>query len=110
MGENPTNSILVSSLVISDEDQRLIHVIAKRAARLMGVDILTCEMDLATVHANGNPLRLHEMAVADGYDFAHDIGGIMKNLDRKTGRLTNFFDPRFTDYEALKMTPLPAEV
>lgn len=53
-------------------------------------------MDLSAVHANGNPLRLDDLLAADDFNFAHDILGIRRNLDRETGKLENFFSPRFS--------------
>lgn len=102
MTDCATTSLLFSDLAVSNEDQRLIHVIAAKAARVLGVSVLTCEMDLMAVHAGGNPLRLRELVVSEGFEFAHDIGGIMNNIDRNSGKLMNCFDPRFTDYEALR--------
>lgn len=53
-------------------------------------------MDLSAVHANGNPLRLEALLVADDFNFAHDILGIRHNLNRETGKLGNFFSPRLS--------------
>jgi len=53
-------------------------------------------MDLAAVHANGNPLRFEALLAADDFNFAHDILGIRRNLDRDTGKLENEFSPRFS--------------
>lgn len=51
-------------------------------------------MDVEAVHARV-PLRLQELLEADDFNFAHDIGGIARHLDRRTGLLTNHFLPRF---------------
>lgn len=59
------------------------------------------EMDISATHANGNPLRLAELLAAPQADFAHDIFGIRRHIDRETGRLTDCFQPRFTDYQRL---------
>jgi hypothetical protein len=53
-------------------------------------------MDLTAVHANGNPLYLRELLNAPPFDFAHDIYGIRRHLDRETGELTNCFVPRYS--------------
>lgn len=53
------------------------------------------EMDLAAVHAH-TPLRLGALAAADEFNFAHDIGGIHRHLNRQTGELEDCFLPRFT--------------
>jgi hypothetical protein len=56
-------------------------------------------MDLAAVHAL-NPLRLQELAEADDGNFFHDMGGIAKNLNRRTGRLENCFVPRYSAHKS----------
>lgn len=53
-------------------------------------------MDLSAVHANGNPLRLEELRQADDFNFAHDILGIRRHLNRETGKLEDGFRPRFS--------------
>ncbi len=53
------------------------------------------EMDLSAVHAR-NPLRLEELSRANEFNFAHDIFGIYRHLNRQTGELEDFFSPRFT--------------
>jgi hypothetical protein len=42
-------------------------------------------LDLANVHLNGRPLRLHAMLLADATDFAHDCAMIHKHVDRLNG-------------------------
>lgn len=56
-------------------------------------------MDIVAVHTNGNPLRLEDMLAADDFNFAHDVFGIERHLDRDTGELTGFFSPRFSARE-----------
>lgn len=52
-------------------------------------------MDLRATIAQGCPLRLDELLAAEAFDFAHDISGIRRFLNRKTGKLENHFLPRF---------------
>lgn len=52
-------------------------------------------MDILAVHCNGTPLKLKELAEADDYDLAHDMGGIIRHIDRTTGKLTGCFLPRY---------------
>lgn len=54
------------------------------------------EMDILTVHANGNALRLEELLDADTPNFVYDMVGIVGNLNRKTGKLECNFVPRFS--------------
>ena len=53
-------------------------------------------MDLDAVHSNGNPLLLDDLLAADDFNFAHDMSGICRKLDRNTGQLTDHFSPRFS--------------
>lgn len=64
-----------------------------RAAGIAAPARLELIMDLAAVHARC-PLRLAEMAAADDADLMHDIIGIRRHLDRRTGELRRFA-PRF---------------
>lgn len=57
-------------------------------------------MDLSAVHANGNPLRLADLLAADDFNFIHDVFGIVRRLDRETGKLNDHFVPRFSKREA----------
>jgi hypothetical protein len=86
---------------VSKEDRKLIMEIAKRAVDLYGangveLDQLDVEMDITAVHNHGNPLRLKELLEADNFNLSHDVGGIIRHIDRDTGKLKDFFVPRFT--------------
>lgn len=92
----------VISFDVSREDHKLLIEIVDRAQRtihrldLPGLgkrqDLL---MDLTAVHANGCPLRLRELLDADDFNFNHDVFGIFRAIDRRTGQLRNCFVPRF---------------
>lgn len=41
------------------------------------------------------PLRLYELSIANEDDFAHDVFGIHRHLNRETGELKNSFTPRY---------------
>jgi len=58
------------------------------------VDRLDVVMDLAATHKTC-PLDLAAMADGREEDFAHDIGGIRRHLNRITGELEDCFVPRF---------------
>lgn len=83
------------------EDRDLIGKIVIRGRKLAkkldipydGMDML---MDITAVHLNGNPLRLDDMLKADEFNFGHDLFGIRKHIDRRTGELLHFFSPRFS--------------
>ena len=52
------------------------------------------EMDVTAVHCNGCPLDLEKLLAFDAFNFAHDINGIRRHLNRQTGKLEDFFLPR----------------
>jgi hypothetical protein len=89
------------SFKTTDKDYLLIAEIAKRAvilAHKLGkdYDCTTVSMDVTACHANGNPLRLDDLLKADDGNFGHDVFGINRFIDRSTGKLTDFFRPRYS--------------
>ena len=85
---------------VSKADAWLINQIAHRtvaAAKERGVDydVRDIEMDLVAVHANAGGLRLADLAASSAADFAHDVFGIRRYLDRNTGKLMGHFCPRY---------------
>jgi len=91
------------SFEIDDTDREQIVAIAQRAAfmdrkingrRAFGV--IHHQMNITACHANGNPLRLSDLLEADDFNFAHDVFGIDRHLSHETGKLENFFRPRFS--------------
>ena len=81
---------------VTKEDYELIHQIAVRAARELGIPVMIFSMDLERVHGCGNPIRLQEMLDGETGDFNHDVKGISVFLDRTSGQLTDGFSPRFS--------------
>ena len=69
--------------------------IAKRANRLLGVDVMDTIMDLEIVHENGCNIDLDGLLKANDGDFGHDVGGIRRHVNRSTGKLENCFVPRY---------------
>lgn len=86
---------------VTDDELTAIRDIAERAEKEVfgpyGIKQTQTDtqMDLCAVIAQGCPLRLDELFFADPFNFAHDIGGIWRHLDRRTGKLGGFFVPRF---------------
>ena len=81
-------------------DNQIISEIADRAFDIyenIGVKTkkIHIVMDLTMTHENGCPLRLFDLLKADDFNFAHDIGGINRNLNHETYQLDNCFIPRF---------------
>ena len=58
------------------------------------VDRMSMYMDIEAVHSNGCPLDLEKLLAFPEFDFYHELWGIHDNLDRKTGKLENYFLPR----------------
>jgi hypothetical protein len=80
-------------------DYRTISKIAQRALHLFeeaGIrrDYLSVSMDIETVHEQIG-LRLDDLLHADDANFAHDVFGIFRHLNRDTKQLEDFFLPRF---------------
>lgn len=88
----------------ANKEQRvLIHEIAARAVKLAlnlgagdGVRLIDVMMDIEACISNGCPLRLDDLLAAGDTDFAHDVFGIRRHLNRETGKLENCFSPRFS--------------
>lgn len=78
-------------------DRLLIDKIMGRAKELgiiYGSDPLSAEMDLVATHLNGTTLNLLKFFEFNEFNFLHDFLGIRRHLDRKTGKLKDFFLPR----------------
>lgn len=39
--------------------------------------------------------KIAELLPADDFNFAHDVAGIRRRINRTTGKLENYFLPRF---------------
>lgn len=78
---------------ISVEDAAMVSRIVQRA------NLMTCDpqlhMDITACHNNGCPLDLEKLFAADDLDFAHDVFGIARHIDRDSGRVGGCFLPRF---------------
>jgi hypothetical protein len=87
---------------ISSSDALLVSQIAQRAVReKLTQDVQDVSMDVTATHLNGNPLRLAELLKASLANFGHDITGIHRHLDRNTGKLKDYFSPRYSAPEKL---------
>jgi uncharacterized protein DUF6874 len=83
----------------TNAEHRVINQIVARAMPLLfetgNYPAMELKMDLQAVHCNGCPLALMGLLVAKDFDFAHDIFGIIRHLDRSTGKLGDCFLPRY---------------
>lgn len=78
-----------------------IQEIADRAYRMYAdndvrVERLDVVLDITMCHFNAQKLRLDDLLAADDMNFAHDIGGINRHLNRDTNELMDGFRPRFS--------------
>lgn len=85
------------SFDVTASDYLLIRRISERAVQELNVNRLGTLMDVVATHANGNPLRLADLLAANAASFAHDIYGIARHLNRDTGKLMDFFEPRHSE-------------
>ncbi|MDA8121331.1 MAG: hypothetical protein M0Z38_02045 [Deltaproteobacteria bacterium] len=84
---------------VNREDALLIDKIVDRAVEAAQgagweYDALDARMDIAACHRNGTPLNLADLLAADDFNFSHDVFGIRRHIDRRTGKLLNHFWPR----------------
>lgn len=70
---------------------RALPLLRKAGAKVTPLDLM---MAISCVHAQ-MPLHLRNLAAADDFQFAHDVAGIYRHLNRRTGELENCFVPRF---------------
>lgn len=82
-------------------DGHLIDRIVDRVAPEMPErELIDITMDLTACHLNGCPLDLKRMAEwPHMFDLLHDVYGIARHIDRKTGKIGGFFVPRFAAKE-----------
>lgn len=84
----------------SRSELKLIADIVSRLNDIVGdevpLDRLSLMMDLEACHCNGCPLDLVSLLeAARDYDLVHDVMGIHRHLNRETGKLEDFFRPRY---------------
>lgn len=82
------------------DEIKLISEIARRAIGMVAgtdvtYDMQDAMMDIEACHCNGCPLDLSKLAGAPATDFAHDVFGIRRHLNRRTGKLEDCFLPRY---------------
>jgi hypothetical protein len=70
-----------------------IVLIARRATEELNADFVETMMDI-TVANNDTKLDLEGLLAFPRFDFAHDVFGIRRHLNRKTGVIEGYFLPR----------------
>lgn len=79
----------------SQREARLISKIVSRVASIdPKVNRMCVNMDITATHCNGTPLDLEGLLAFDEFNFRHDVFGICRHLNRRTGKLENGFRPR----------------
>lgn len=78
----------------------IINQIANRAVAMannygVAYDKMTAFMDIDACHSSGMPLQLGALLEADEANFAHDVFGIRRHINRRTGQIEGCFVPRF---------------
>jgi len=88
--------------LVNKADTKIIFAIVKRASEMLDsledinhIDRISLDMDITACHIL-NPLNLQQLLDSDDSNFAHDVFGIHRHIDRNTGELLNCFSPRFT--------------
>ena len=82
-----------------DKSRFLMYVKIAQRAEGMGIyngERITLLMDIENADKVFN-LRLEDWLEADNFNFAHDIIGIVNNIDRKNPTDFNLFVPRFAE-------------
>lgn len=90
---------MIALEITNKEDARTIMEIAQRARAMAAADgqeytVFDADMDIRACHLNGCRLNLGKLLAADDFNFAHDVYGIRRHLNRETGRMENCFFPR----------------
>ena len=81
---------------ITSEETRIIRKIIKRTDKLLPIkDHMSAQMDVEAAHIE-HKIKLEELLKADRFNLAHDVFGIMRNMNRSTGKLDNCFVPRYS--------------
>ncbi len=75
-------------------DYLIINRLCERArTKYPDVNFVDLDMDITAAHLI-EPLNLDKFEAAKDFDFFHDVFGIMKYIDRASGKLTDCFLPR----------------
>jgi len=85
------------NLTTTPLERKIIAEIVDRALKLLATPRSRQDLirDITACHLNGTKLNLVGLRDARGFEFAHDVTGIIHHLDRATGTLTGGFVPRF---------------
>lgn len=77
------------------EENKLISKITNRVIKKhKSIKKMDLNMDVMAIHCNDVKLDLEKLLNADDFNFYHDIFGIMRHIDRSSGKLQDCFLPR----------------
>lgn len=84
---------------VTASEMTLVLKIVARSASLLNLESLgssrqSLAMDLCACHLNGCPLNFKRLLEFPEFDFLHDAAGIIRHMDRSTGKVTDCFLPR----------------
>ena len=83
------------SFSVSSEDEGTIRKIHTRAMNICPtLDRLSLDMDLHAAQANNGPFKIERLLGFDDFNFVHDVAGIIRHINRETGKLGDCFEPR----------------
>lgn len=83
---------------LSQEENTLVLKIERRIRRIWpDENSMWRVMDIVAVHNHTCRLRLTALLNADDFNFAHDVMGIAKHLDRESITLKHGFWPRYSE-------------
>lgn len=96
-----------AAFTATKREHALIKKIVTRAQHLAvdaGFHYTTTDamMDVEACHCNGNPLDLKKLLGFDDFNFAHDVFGIRRHIDRTEGKLLDCFLPRSTNTKKMR--------
>lgn len=84
---------------IAPEDLQTIEKIVRKAKRVIEkwrgkIDLLKLRADLIKAYSHNERIDLETLYTFDEFNFLHDIIGIMRHLNQKTGKFKDHFVPR----------------
>jgi len=86
---------MIMNFSATPAETALLEKILARAKKELDLrDPTSTEMDLIACNRYDTPLDFQKLLDAPQGDFGHDIYGISRYIDRKTGKLTGSFAPR----------------
>src|SRR5262249_46816233 len=89
---------VMKNLPMTATESAVVDLIVDRAFRLLpGSDRRSLLMDITATIMGGCRMRLDDWLAADDFNFAHDICGIQRHLNRRTFQLEDCFLPRFAE-------------